>query len=143
MGGRALERPETLPCRDSVRPLPDTRNDHVLIVDDEVLIALDLAFEVERMGATVIGPAHSVDEAAAMVSGKEAGLALLDIDVNGKPVWPLAEGLIERGWKVTFISADPSYPELRTRFAACRFINKPVSTAEVEKEVTGFLASRS
>lgn len=115
---------------------------NVLIVDDEVLIALDVVLTVEATGARVLGPAHDLKSGFALTRDELAGAAFLDIDVGGESVWPLARDLVRRGWDVTFVSADPSYPELKDEFAACRFLDKPASPDEIVAALTPLLLAR-
>src|ERR1700722_8279520 len=53
----------------------------VLVVEDEGLIALDIARRLELLGHEVLGPAATAEEALALVPGAE--IVLMDIRIDG------------------------------------------------------------
>ena len=75
----------------------------VLIVEDESLVAMLLETILEDMGCTPVGPAATVDEALRMASdGEPVDAALLDVNVAGRQVFPVAEALRDRGVPFVF-----------------------------------------
>jgi len=75
----------------------------VLIVEDESLVAMLLETILEDMGCTPIGPAASIDEGLAMVAdGDNLDAALLDVNLAGRLVFPVAEALKARGVPFVF-----------------------------------------
>jgi two-component system, response regulator PdtaR len=56
----------------------------VLIVEDEVLVALTLQLALERAGHQVIGPAYSAGEALQLAEAEQPDLALVDIDLRSE-----------------------------------------------------------
>ena len=75
----------------------------VLIVEDESLVAMLLETILEDMGCVPVGPASTVDEGLQMVTGGEhIDAALLDVNVAGRQVFPIAEALKERGVPFVF-----------------------------------------
>ena len=75
----------------------------VLIVEDESLVAMLLETILEDMGCAPVGPAATVDEGLRMISeGAAVDAALLDVNVAGKQVFPIAEALRERGVPFVF-----------------------------------------
>jgi len=76
----------------------------VLIVEDEYLIAADLTASLEALGVKVIGPAASIGEALNLVSGNDGRLhgAILDINLRGSRVFPVADALAERSVPFVF-----------------------------------------
>lgn len=103
----------------------------VLVVDDEALIALDIADTVESSGCRVLGPAFSLSEAGALIDTQTPEVALLDIDVAGMLVWPLARRLKQMGCRPVFVSANHTHEELRSEFADCLSVDKPASGADI------------
>jgi CheY-like chemotaxis protein len=70
----------------------------VLIVEDESLVAMLLETILEDMGCQPVGPAANIDDGLALASGEEAlDAALLDVNVGGRQVFPVAEALRARG----------------------------------------------
>jgi CheY-like chemotaxis protein len=76
----------------------------ILVVEDEFLIAADLARSLKGLGAAVIGPAGSVRAALALLE-KEAAIdaAVLDINLTREKVYPVAQALQLR--QVPFVFA--------------------------------------
>ena len=74
----------------------------VLVVEDESLVAMLLETILEDMGCSPVGPVATVDEGLAMVAAETSlDAALLDVNVAGREVFPIAEALKARG--VAFI----------------------------------------
>ena len=76
---------------------------HILVAEDEYMIAMDLRRDLRAEGAVVIGPAPSVEKALDIIEGEpRVDAALLDINLAGEPVFPLADLLRERGVPLLF-----------------------------------------
>ena len=69
---------------------------HVLIVEDDVFIALGLAAAVEDAGGVVIGPVDTVEEALRVLDNAEVHKAILDAQLADRDVTPVAVKLLER-----------------------------------------------
>jgi CheY-like chemotaxis protein len=70
----------------------------VLVVEDESLVAMLLETILEDMGCTPVGPASNIDDGLAMATSEpDLSAALLDVNVAGRPVFPVAEALKARG----------------------------------------------
>ena len=75
----------------------------VLVVEDESLVAMLLETILEDMGCTPIGPAATVDDGLAMATdGLHLDAALLDVNVAGRQVFPIAQALLDRGVPFVF-----------------------------------------
>ncbi|HEX6866553.1 MAG TPA: two-component system sensor histidine kinase/response regulator, partial [Caulobacteraceae bacterium] len=84
------------PAAGSVRDL------RILIVEDSVLLAVELEAGLIEAGADVIGVAVELDEALEFLN-REFDAAVLDVNLNGRLVTPLAENLRSR--KIPFVFA--------------------------------------
>ena len=73
----------------------------VLIVEDAVLLALELESGLEEAGAIVVGAAADLEEAERMLSLK-FDVAVLDANLNGRSVIPVARALAARGTPFIF-----------------------------------------
>ena len=60
----------------------------ILVVEDEFLIALDIAGVLEQAGLAVIGPAANVGDALQAIEQEVVHGALLDANIAGEPVSP-------------------------------------------------------
>ena len=76
----------------------------VLIVEDELMIRMLLEGMLTDLGHSVAAEAGGLDEAIALAKQAEFDLAVLDVNLNGAPVTPVVEILVERG--VPFIFAS-------------------------------------
>ena len=76
----------------------------VLIVEDELMIRMLLEGMLTDLGHSVAAEAGGLDEAMALAKQAEFDLAVLDVNLNGTPVTPVVEILVERG--VPFIFAS-------------------------------------
>ena len=112
---------------------------NILIVDDEALVLLDLCMTVEQLGHTVVHDSTGIAAAMQYLDRGTPDAALLDIDVAGTPVWPLARALKERGCKIAFVSANSSHDELKHEFADCLFVDKPASRRDIAFALEGML----
>ena len=91
--GAARERRPAPRPRSPGAPAIDLSGQCVLIVDDEALIALTLADTVREMGCKVLGPAHSIEAAIALIRQSPPDLAVLDINIAGNSNAPVAKAL--------------------------------------------------
>ena len=75
----------------------------VLVVEDESLVAMLLETILEDMECVPIGPASNVDDGQRLARDTEnLDAALLDVNVAGRQVFPVAEALKERGVPFVF-----------------------------------------
>ena len=77
----------------------------LLVVEDEYILAMDLAHSLEDQGAEVIGPAGAVAPALALLASSEKlDAAVLDINLGGTLVYPVVDALRERGVPCVFVT---------------------------------------
>ena len=74
----------------------------VLIVEDEYFLADDMAQVLQKLGAQVLGPVPSMDRALALLADELVDAAILDINLKGQMVFPLADVLREQGVPFVF-----------------------------------------
>ena len=79
----------------------DIRGVRILIVEDAVLLALELESGLTEAGAQVVGLAANLDEAQSML-GLDFQVAVLDANLNGQSVIPVAKVLAQRGTPFIF-----------------------------------------
>jgi len=82
----------------------------LLIVEDDYMIAIDLAQELEERGAEIAGLAGSVEEAQSLIDteGDRIDGAVLDVNLGAERVYPVADRLIARGVPFVFATGyDP------------------------------------
>ncbi len=75
----------------------------VLLVEDEALVAMLLETILEDMGCLPVGPAATIEDGLAMAADPAPlDAALLDVNVAGHQVFPIAEALKARGVPFVF-----------------------------------------
>jgi len=128
---------ELSPAAPEPGPSPRVR---VLVVEDEALVALELAEGLAAAGYDVIGPFGRVGAALARLASDLPDAALLDVDVAGEPVEPVADLLAERGVPYAFVTAygDPPWP----RHAGRPRLAKPAARRRVLALLAGILGTR-
>jgi DNA-binding response OmpR family regulator len=101
----------------------------ILVVEDDPIIALDIQHTLASAGATVIGPAHSVAAAAALLDQTPIDAAVLDHLIVGGDSLLLAEELCRRNVKFLFHTSHRGM--LPQRFPDAPVIDKPSRPGEL------------
>ena len=76
----------------------------VLVVEDELLVALDIESILGEAGFIVIGPASSAGEALALLASTEPDAALIDANLSGEPITDVAEALTRRAIPFAYVT---------------------------------------
>lgn len=69
----------------------------ILVVEDEMLIALEIEDALRDLGCAIVGPAARLDEALQLAAEEAIEAAILDITIRGGHVYPVAARLAARG----------------------------------------------
>ena len=102
----------------------------ILIVEDEPLIAMMLEDFLLSQGHEVRGPCESVAEGLAAVAADDFDLAILDVNLKGESVWPVATAL--RAKDIPFVLASGGHVEAPpAEFANTPMIEKPYTIDRV------------
>jgi CheY-like chemotaxis protein len=112
----------------------------ILIVEDEPLIAMMLEDFVISLGHEVSGNCDSVEAAMKEVENGTFDLAILDVNLKGENVWPVAAALRSKGTPFVLASGghvDPPPPEFRN----VPMIEKPYTIDRVTPIIDAVLAA--
>jgi CheY-like chemotaxis protein len=74
----------------------------ILVVEDELMIRMLLQDMLTDLGHTLAGEAGRIDEAVALAKQGQFDLAILDVNLNGQPISPVVEILVQRGVPFVF-----------------------------------------
>jgi CheY-like chemotaxis protein len=98
----------------------------VLVVEDEPIVALDLQDILEDAGATVIGPANTLNQALELIANNSLDCAVLDVRLGEETSFSAARLLAEKdiGW--VFYTGNADEVALRNDWPSCTVISKPV-----------------
>ena len=111
----------------------------ILVVEDEYFIADDLTRLLQAEGADIVGPFSEVEEGA-RVAASDARIdgAILDINLHGEPVYPVADALLERG--VPFIFATGySAASIPAVYSGAPRMEKPYDLRMVAHRLAGLI----
>ena len=95
----------------------------LLVVEDDAMIGMLLADMLCELGYTVAAEAASIDEALEATRKTDFDLAILDADLQGRSVSPVADALVARDIRFVFLTGygDHGLPAYRDRPT----LNKP------------------
>jgi PAS domain S-box-containing protein len=116
---------------------PDLKGARVLIVEDAVLLAMELEGGLTDAGATVVGPAYELEEAMGLLD-QPIDAAVLDANLNGHSVTPVAEALSQRGTPFVFATGYGEAGGAPGGFEA-PVIRKPYDVTQVAAAVAELL----
>jgi CheY-like chemotaxis protein len=78
---------------------------HILVVEDEFIVALELITILTHEGAVVLGPAQTVQQALGLVARNNLDCALVDIRLVDGTSFDVADKLAENGVPFAFVTA--------------------------------------
>jgi DNA-binding response OmpR family regulator len=99
----------------------------ILIVEDEPLLAMAMCEQLSEAGFEIAGVAPTLAKAMTLLDQVECGAAILDCQLRGESVEPLAVSLSERSIPFLFYSGGTGGDVLE-RFRASPLVSKPAST---------------
>jgi CheY-like chemotaxis protein len=85
---------------------PATPAKRILVVEDELMIRMLLEDMLGELGYTVAAEAGRIDEALEAAKTADFDLAILDVNLDGQPVSPVADALVARGTPFVFATGD-------------------------------------
>jgi CheY-like chemotaxis protein len=113
----------------------------ILLAEDEFLIALALAEELEEKGCVIVGPFQNVQAARLAASHESFDCAILDINMNGEMAYDVADEIAARRIPFVFLSGY-SAATLPDRFRTTPTISKPCDPAILSKRLRQLLPKR-
>lgn len=111
----------------------------IVLVEDEALIVMDLADEIERAGARVVAECATVDEALGAIATVQFDAAVLDVDLRGRDVFPVADRLIELGKPFLFHTGHATRYDLEGRYPDKPVCAKPVAGEALLRVLAGLV----
>src|SRR5690242_7607316 len=119
--------------------MPDTpvfAGRRVLVVEDEMMIAMLVEDMLAELGCAVVGPAHALDAALDLArTVDEIDAALLDVNLAGQPVFAVADALREKGVPAIF-STGYGDAGLREVDRGAPVLQKPFRAGDLARALT-------
>ena len=114
---------------------PSLEGRRVLVAEDEWFLAVEMEDVLRGLQATVVGPVPSVAEALRLIeAGPRPDVALLDVNLGGEMVYPMADRLLAEGVPV-ILTTGYAERDLPARYAHLPRLEKPVEVAQMVREV--------
>ncbi len=106
----------------------------ILVVEDEAAISLLLEDMLLDFGCEVIGPAARLSAALEAVEREVVDLAILDVNVAGEPIYPVAEALVQR--RVPFVfSTGYGSAGIKDAFRDRPVLQKPFAQHDLKQKL--------
>jgi DNA-binding NtrC family response regulator len=103
----------------------------IIVVEDSFPVADGLKYLLQSFGCAVVGMAGNVRSALDLVSAVEFDVAILDIDLRGEHVTPIAEAVRHQGKPVIFLSGYGDAGVLPPHLRELPRLEKPVEPNEL------------
>lgn len=111
----------------------------ILLVEDEYLIADDLSAVLREQGATVIGPASSLPKGMRLATDTDRiDAAILNVNLQGIAVFPLADELIARAIPFLFLTGYGEF-NIPDDYSAITRCEKPIAALHVVNHLKSLL----
>lgn len=114
-------------------------NARVLVVEDQFLLAIDMADALTDAGFEVVGPAGTLDDAFELVDAGDIDIAVVDCDLRGREVTSLVHALSARGVPTVMVTGySESSPDVSAA-KPTRYLQKPVASEAVVRVLDSLL----
>lgn len=93
----------------------------VLVLEDEMLIAMLLEDTLAEHDCKIMGPAATIAEALALIDAEQPDAAIMDVNIGGEKAYAVAEALDARGVPFLLVSGYGQFaaPENRPHWVVC------------------------
>ena len=102
----------------------------VLIVEDEMMVAMLIEDMIVKMGSDVVGPAYRLSEGLHLAQHESIDIAVLDVNLNGARSFPIAAILIDRGIPFVFATGYGS-TGVDVEFPGIPVVTKPFTAVKL------------
>lgn len=107
----------------------------IFLVEDEGFVALMIEDMLQDLGCEIAASVAQLSEAREIAATIEADLAVLDVNLDGQPIFPVAEILRERKIPLVF-STGYGASGLPREFAGHPVLGKPFLMGELQRKIT-------
>jgi DNA-binding response OmpR family regulator len=120
----------------------DLAGKRVMVCEDDLLVSMLIEDLLKDYGCIIVGPFATVSSALEAARKAEIDVALLDVNLQGAKIYPVAEVLAQKHVPVLILSGygQDALPPDRPKWRVC---GKPFNTAELVKILCELLAPRT
>jgi PAS domain S-box-containing protein len=97
----------------------------ILVVEDEALVAILVHDVLDALGFTVVGPVATMAQALALAKADPIDAAILDVNLGGEPIYPVADALTARGIPFVFVTGYNT-DAIDRRYGHVAALEKPI-----------------
>ncbi len=112
----------------------------ILIIEDEPLIAMDLAAQIEVLDGRVVGPVSSVSDALTLLDEEAVNAAIVDAKLTDRDITPVGLVLVERGIPFVVHSGGGIPAALKLALPSLRLVLKPAPARVVIAQLLATMA---
>ena len=109
----------------SALPIKLETGNRILLVEDEILVAMMMRDILTDLGFSVVGPFSRLSEAMVAAVHEDIDAGIIDVNLGGEFVYPVAEVLLARDIPFIFVTGY-GVESIDARFASAPVIKKPV-----------------
>jgi CheY-like chemotaxis protein len=113
----------------------------LLLVEDEYLIALDAEQMLMDLGAAKVEVVGTFDAANARSQEGDFDVAVLDVNINGKLSYPIADNLRRRGKPFVFATGYGLQDRPRADFEGSAYVSKPYTKDRLRQALCAAIAA--
>jgi CheY-like chemotaxis protein len=110
-------------------------NRKVLVVEDEMMIAMLIEDMLDEFGCKLVGPATNVPRALELIGKESIDVAVLDLNLDGKDTYAIADALQRKSVPFIFATGYGS-TGLRQEYGNRPVLQKPFQARDLETALT-------
>ncbi|MGR3571647.1 HWE histidine kinase domain-containing protein [Brevirhabdus sp.] len=114
----------------------------VLVIEDESLVAQETANALHAAGCTVVGPASTIADALRIVAKDAFDAAVLDINLDGKLVWPAAHVVAAREIPFVFTTGYSGVIDIPAELKDAPWLEKPFDGKQLVRTLAAAVSKR-
>jgi CheY-like chemotaxis protein len=114
-------------------------NRRVLVVEDEMMIAMLIEDMLDEFGCKLVGPATNVPRALELIAKEKVEIAVLDLNLGGEDTYAIAEALQQKNVPFIFATGYGS-TGVRQEHGNRRVLQKPFQARDLESALAEALA---
>jgi CheY-like chemotaxis protein len=111
----------------------------ILLAEDEILVSMMLEDMLADLGCEIVGPAATFSRALALAESAPCDAAILDLNLEGRESYPVADVLRQRGIPVIF---STGYDAVRSEYGGCPCLRKPFQQPQLIAVLAGLLGQQ-
>jgi two-component sensor histidine kinase/CheY-like chemotaxis protein len=116
-------------------PLQAIHGQQIMIVEDEALVAMILEDQLQEIGLSIVATCASVAEAMMAIERSAPDAAILDVNLGGQLVYPVADRLMDLSIPFVFVTGY-GRESIDRRYDSIQVLEKPVERQVLESVFT-------